>query len=322
MSFARRVGVAVAALALAGLPTVVAPGAASAVAGVPCLDTSGLDGSGNQRATPLWRRGADTSPVTAADLAALPAQETNRRTLAREVTPQLASSVTIPVYVHVIKGKHRREKHTAGPRKVRRVISILNGGFSTNQSALGVETRYNFKLRKIDWTRNDSWYHAFLNGPRDRKMKRKLHRGGARSLNLYLNGGGRTDEPVLGWARFPWQYDRAPKLDGVSVNVAALPGGRARGYNLGDTVIHETGHWMGLLHTFQGGCSETNDQVVDTPAEAEPSFYCETTRDTCAESPGLDPVHNFMDYSLDSCMNRFTAGQVGRMDAAFVKWRK
>ena len=317
MSCGRRVGVAVAALALAGLPTVVSPDSASAAAMVPCLTSAGTQG-----ATPYWRRGADTSPVTAADLAALPAQDTSRRTLAREVTPRLASTVTIPVYVHVIKGKHRRESHTAGPRKVRRVISILNGGFSAKQSALGVGTRYNFKLRRIDWTRNDSWYHAFLNGPRDRKMKRKLHRGGARTLNLYINGGGRTDEPILGWARFPWQYDRAPKLDGVSVNVAALPGGRARGYNLGDTVIHETGHWMGLLHTFQGGCSESNDQVSDTPAEAEPSFYCETTRDSCPESPGLDPVNNFMDYSLDSCMNRFTTGQVGRMDAAFVRWRK
>ena len=47
---------------------------------------------------------------------------------------------------------------------------------------------------------------------------------------------------------------------------------------------------------------------------------CETTRDTCP-APGLDPVHNFMDYSLDTCMNMFTAGQVARMDVAFAKWR-
>ena len=126
---------------------------------------------------------------------------------------------------------------------------------------------------------------------------------------------------MLGWSRFPWQYAATPKLDGISVNVAGLPGGRATGYNLGDTLVHETGHWLGLLHTFQGGCEGGGDLVSDTPAEAEPSYYCETTRDTCPEDPGLDPVHDFMDYSLDACMNMFTAGQVRRMDAAFEKWR-
>ena len=59
----------------------------------------------------------------------------------------------------------------------------------------------------------------------------------------------------------------------------------------------------------------------DTPAEGEPSYYCETGRDTCEEKPGADPVRNFLDYSLDSCMNRFSAGQVRRMDAAYAKWR-
>ena len=116
-------------------------------------------------------------------------------------------------------------------------------------------------------------------------MKRALHEGGARTLNIYINGGGPQGQPVLGWSRFPWQYAAAPRLDSVSVNVAGLPGGRARNYNLGDTVIHETGHWLGLLHTFQGGCDGVGDLVSDTPAEAEPSFECETTRDTCPTTP-------------------------------------
>ncbi len=63
--------------------------------------------------------------------------------------------------------------------------------------------------------------------------------------------------------------------------------------------------------------------MPDTNAEGEPSYYCETTRDTCEEKPGADPdpVRNFLDYSLDSCMNRFSKGQVRRMDAAYAKWR-
>ena len=75
------------------------------------------------------------------------------------------------------------------------------------------------------------------------------------------------------------------------------------------------------FYTFEGGCGSRGDLVGDTAAEAEPSFGCDTTRDTCP-APGLDPIHNFMDYSLDRCMNRLSAGQVNRMDAAFVNWRQ
>jgi len=273
------------------------------------------------RDVPHWRQKADTSSVTQSDLDALPAQETRSGLVAREVTPRLAARVLIPVYVHVIKGTHRGERKPIGPRRARNLITILNKGMAGAQSALSTPTRYRFTMKKIDYTRKDGWYHAYFNGPRDQRMKRKLHRGNARTLNLYLNGGGPKGFPVLGWSRFPWQYARTPALDGVTVNVAALPGGNATGYNLGDTLTHETGHWLGLFHTFEGGCSARGDLVDDTAAEGEPSYRCETTRDTCT-APGLDPVRNFMDYSLDACMNMLTLGQVRRMDSAFVKWRQ
>ena len=97
-------------------------------------------------------------------------------------------------------------------------------------------------------------------------------------------------------------------------------------------MIHETGHWMGLLHPFEGGCAD-GDGVTDTPAEAEPSFKCDE-RNTCpvvldpvtndyvvVDDGAPDPIHNFMDYSYDSCMNHFTPGQVIRMKQAFVVFR-
>ena len=293
-----------------------AGGPAAAVA--PCLtDLAARVGEGD---VPHWRAHDDTADVSQDDLVALPPQDTRPAVVARSVEPRLPDTVLIPVFVHVIKGKHKGERTGVSGREVRNLINILNYGMSGGQSSLGVATRYRFALRKIDTTRRESWYHAFFHGPRDRKMKRKLHRGNARTLNLYLNGGGPRNYPVLGWARFPWQYAGAPRLDGVSLNVATLPGGRASGYNLGDTLIHETGHWLGLFHTFENGCSEPGDLVADTAAEAEPSFYCETTRDSCT-APGLDPVRNFMDYSQDACMNMFTAGQVRRMDSAFDRWR-
>ena len=77
---------------------------------------------------------------------------------------------------------------------------------------------------------------------------------------------------------------------------------------------------MGLVHTFAGKCSSTGDFVADTSAEKEPAIGCPVGRDTCPEA-GLDPVHNFMDYAADACMDTFTAGQDARMDAMFSRFR-
>jgi hypothetical protein len=269
---------------------------------------------------PDWRQYEDTTKVTPQDLAAMPKAETSKQVVAQQVAPQLGASVTVPVFVHVIKGRHRGERSTAGPKRVARMIATLNDAYNGGQDPAKTTTRYRFKLRHIDYTRRDGWYHAFLYGPRDAKAKRALHRGDQRSLNIDINGGGTRDTPVLGWARFPWQYKQRPRLDGVSVNVAGLPGGRATGYNLGDTVVHETGHWLGLFHTFQGGCKDPGDEVADTPAQASPTSGCPAGRDSCP-SAGLDPIHNYMDYSFDSCYDQFTPGQSARAGQMWAAYR-
>lgn len=322
MTFLARAALAACVGALcAGLGSVTPASASPAPStAVPCV-TPAVDARSDRGAdTPRWRRHDDTTAVTAQDLAALPTQETRPDYVSRQVEPRLATHVQVNVFVHVIKGTHRGERNAIGPRRVARMLWILNNAMAGNQNQLSAFTRYRFHLSEIDWTKRDGWYHAFFNGPRDQRMKHRLHRGSARTLNVYINNGGPTGQPVLGWSRFPWQYAEDPALDGVSINAASLLGGKANGYNLGDTLVHETGHWLGLLHTFQGGCGAQGDLVADTAAEAEPSYYCETTRDTCP-SPGTDPVRNFMDYSLDSCMNLWTPGQARRVDAAFEKWR-
>lgn len=36
---------------------------------------------------------------------------------------------------------------------------------------------------------------------------------------------------------------------------------------------------------------------------------------------GRDPVHNYMDYSDDRCLNKFTTGQAKRMTSLFEELR-
>jgi hypothetical protein len=217
----------------------------------------------------------------------------------------------IDVYVHVI-----RSSSGAGDvsdTRINRQMNVLNAAYAS--------TGWSFNLVATTRTNNDSWYTMTPGSTAESQAKAALRQGTADDLNMYLAniGGG-----LLGWATFPSNYASAPSRDGVVVLSASLPDGSAAPYNLGDTATHEVGHWMGLYHTFQGGCARQDtggDVVADTPAERSAAYGCPVNRDSCASLSGLDPIYNFMDYTDDSCMVEFTTLQDARMDAMFSAYR-
>lgn len=222
----------------------------------------------------------------------------------------LVTGATIPVHMHIItdsKGNGLISDSTINDQ-----IKVLNDAYKSGG--------WNFVLSTKEVTANDAWYTMEPGSKAEKDCKTALRKGGADELNLYSAniGGG-----LLGWATFPKDYQGAKSMDGVVILYSSFPGGSAKNYDEGDTVTHEAGHWMGLYHTFQGGCREIGggDGVTDTPAEKEANYGCPSVVDSCPDQPGTDPVHNFMDYVYDSCMYEFTSGQFSRIVDEFTAYR-
>jgi hypothetical protein len=216
---------------------------------------------------------------------------------------------TIPVYFHVINNGSGIENGDVPQAMIDAQLHVLDAAYAP--------WGWSFQLVAVDRTTNAAWYTATPGSSAERAMKAALRHGSADDLNLYSNNMGQN---LLGWATFPSSYASAPGDDGVVILYASLPGGGAVPYDEGDTATHEVGHWMGLYHTFQGGCSKTGDSVGDTPAERSAAYGCPVGRDTC-NSVGEDPIENFMDYTDDACMFEFTLAQDARMDAMFSTYR-
>ena len=187
-------------------------------------------------------------------------------------------------------------------------IDELNKAYSGSYG--GVNTGYTFVLASVDRTDNKRWFTMTPGTGKEKQAKDALAVDPAHRLNIYSCKPGKR---LLGWACFPWSAEESNSIHGVVIHYGSVPGGYLTPYNLGGTADHEVGHYLGLFHTFQGGCTPPGDEVADTPDEATPTARCPVGKDTCP-SPGLDPIQNYMDYSDDACYTEFTAGQDARMD--------
>jgi len=307
-----------------------------------CIDTSVLA----RASAPGSSDGADVSAVEAARID----REVKAKLLGRKAVgdkrvrvvggsstsaPMMAAvlppgSITINVYFHrIVKAAATGKPATDYPNghvpdsQIAAQIDVLNKSYAGQFGGLATATPFKFVLAGTDTTVNSKWFALGYGTSNETAMKKALRKGTKADLNLYS---AKLSNNLLGWATFPSSYAGKPLNDGVVLLYSSLPGGTAGGYNEGDTVTHEAGHWLGLYHTFQGGCggdsapATSGDLVADTPAEASPQYSC-AERDSCSTSVGTDPVHNFMDYTPDSCMYELTPGQSQRMADQWVAYR-
>jgi len=293
--------------------TGVAP-AAAAPAGVDCGPSAGS-------AARVMKNAAikhDPNELTSAQADALEARFDAAYAASSKSGVRQPKKITIPVVWHVISEDGTRAGGNVPRSMIDAQLNVLNQAFGGETG--GAASRFEFKTRKINRVTNAAWSPIlseddYPEESTEFEMKEALRVGGANVLNMYV---GNIEDGLLGWAYYPER--KLKSYDGVVILGESMPGGTAVPYNEGDTATHEVGHWLNLLHTFDQGCTKEGDKVKDTPLEAEPQFGCPTGADTCP-APGLDPIHNFMDYTEDLCMYQFTAGQVSRMHRAWQAFR-
>jgi hypothetical protein len=144
--------------------------------------------------------------------------------------------IQIPLYIHVLENEDG--DGAVSDIQIKDQVDVMNAAF-------GPDIQY--VLKETIVTVNNGWHRCEFR-KNEKVMKNELRRGGSESLNIYLC------EPMgglLGWATLPTRYNGDPKYDGVVAHTQSIPGGRLAPYNLGYTAVHETGHWVGLRHTFQ-----------------------------------------------------------------------
>lgn len=238
------------------------------------------------------------------------------------VTDALAARLDRAVRAHGSDAKLQ----DATPTRIRIVLHVLSGPggegdiddatIASQMAALDAayaDAGFRFDLAQVRRHRDSPYFAGgcFPTTESGLRMKSELAVEPARFVNVYTC---RLAPPFLvGYGTLPNEFAEDDARHGIVLDYGTLPGGTPP-TDLGHTLVHEMGHYLGLLHTFQGGCADPGDDVADTPAEAGPAFGCPVGRDTCA-SAGADPVANYMDYSDDACTSTFTPLQAQRMRA-------
>ena len=244
-------------------------------------------------------------------------------------------SYLIDVWVHVI----RNTAGTLGDVPVAEIyeqVAVLNEDFRgvpLSNGDPGADGRLFFRLKGYEFTNNTTAYND------GGSYYTTLAVTPSTVMNIYTNSASGN----LGYVPFlPHELPGAIGTNADRVVILSDSFGRDRGllpdYDLGRTTTHEVGHFLGLGHTFDPNhppgptiCASATipdcysdpdgDLICDTPPEKDPNFGCPASRNTCVTQPGNDPIENYMDYSDDVCMDRFTLEQMRRIRCTIENYR-
>jgi hypothetical protein len=187
-------------------------------------------------------------------------------------------------------------------------MDVLNNAFKG--------TDISFNLAGTEYITNVQWFETISpNTSAEKRMKTKHNRGDGVSVNIYTVGFEHitySDPTIMGYAKFPVEFHDNPADDGILILHNAITGGTRPGYSEGKVLVHEMGHWAGLLHvtdingvksflnkvnrkliSFED-CKGKGDYVSDTPPQAKPSYDCKM-KNSCKNSPGLDSIRTSLD---------------------------
>ena len=213
---------------------------------------------------------------------------------------------------------HDDNKGKVSKNRINEQIKVLNEGFGGNHHDEGVDSNIKFKLKYIKYVNDKKLYESCGNS--EDKIINSYPGNTKKYISVYV-----CDDDYLGYAYYPWHESEGHKEQVVFMNPIAISGSNTKIYSIGMTLVHELGHFFGLSHTFNDHrkCSLNGDDgFTDTPIEKTPNYGCNLKRDTCPNSPGTDPIWNYMDYTEDKCMNRFTKQQVDNMHLNIKNYRK
>ena len=252
--------------------------------------------------------------------------------------------ILIPVAVHVV---HNNGIENITIAQAQNAIDVMNTHFANvlgSSDKLAINTDIQFVLARFDTVISTLTTHhklkesGFLMGKKMANTDTFLNIWVVKTiLTQYGN-----DTGTLGYATYPGRAFAGGK-QGVVIRYSWFgtpsANNNVNSMSNGDVLSHECGHYLGLLHPFEGGCVgldagnaySEGDLCKDVPAVSQPNQDCYTSQNTCAEtysipkltlSPNpVDQKQLFMDYSLPDCKTSFTNDQTQLMFARLQQYR-